>query len=81
MPTIRSLLPCRNRALRPRARPHGDRTDEELLPTSVKLFRKDIEYHLPLPGEHNLENLCAALCVCEHFGCEGPTLADAVKNL
>ena len=58
----------------------GDRTDEALLPTSVKLFRNGMEYHLPLPGEHNLENLCAALCVCEHFGCEHTALADAVKN-
>ena len=53
---------------------------EELLPTSVKLFRNDIEYHLPLPGSHNLENLRAALCVCEHLGCEGLALADAVRN-
>jgi UDP-N-acetylmuramate--alanine ligase len=53
---------------------------EELLPTSVKLFRNGVEYHLPLPGEHNLENLCAALCVCEHFGCEPSTLADAVRT-
>jgi len=53
---------------------------ELLLPTSVKLFRKGIEYHLPLPGDHNLENLRAALCVCEHFDCEGPALADAVRD-
>lgn len=53
---------------------------EELLPTSVKLFREGIEYHLPLPGEHNLENLRAALCVCEHFGCEGDDLAHAVRE-
>jgi UDP-N-acetylmuramate--alanine ligase len=53
---------------------------EQLLPASVKLFRKGIEYHLPLPGSHNLENLAAALCVCEHFGCEGSTLADAVRT-
>jgi len=53
---------------------------EELLPMSVKLFRNGTEYHLPLPGGHNLENLRAALCVCEHFGCEEPALADAVKN-
>ena len=50
----------------------------ELLPTSVKLFRNGVEYHLPLPGEHNIENLSAALCVCEHFGCEPTALADAV---
>jgi UDP-N-acetylmuramate--alanine ligase len=53
---------------------------EELLPTSVKLFRGNAEFHLPLPGDHNLENLRAALCVCEHFGCDGPALAHAVKN-
>jgi UDP-N-acetylmuramate--alanine ligase len=53
---------------------------EELLPTSVKLFRNGTEYHLPLPGNHNLENLRAALCICEHFGCEEQTLADAVRN-
>jgi UDP-N-acetylmuramate--alanine ligase len=52
----------------------------ELLPTSVKLVRSGVEYQLPLPGDHNLENLCAALCVCEHFGCEPPALDDAVKN-
>jgi UDP-N-acetylmuramate--alanine ligase len=50
----------------------------ELLPTSVKLVKDGVEYHLPLPGEHNLENLSAALCVCEHFGCEPTALADAV---
>jgi len=55
-----------------------DRT--ELLPTSVKLFKNGTEYHLPLPGDHNLENLCAALCVCEHFGSEPTLLADAVKH-
>ena len=53
---------------------------ERLLPTSVKLFHNGIEYHLPLPGSHNLENLRAALCVCEHFGCEGLTLAHAVRD-
>ena len=52
----------------------------QLLPTSVKLFRNGIEYHLPLPGNHNIENLCAALCVCEHFDCEESTLADAVRS-
>jgi UDP-N-acetylmuramate--alanine ligase len=53
---------------------------EELLPTSVRLYRGGFEYHLPLPGEHNLENLRAALCVCEHLGCEPEALAEAVRN-
>ncbi len=53
---------------------------EELLRTSVKLFRNGIEYHLPLPGNHNLENLRAALCVCEHFGCDEKILAEAVRT-
>jgi UDP-N-acetylmuramate-alanine ligase len=52
---------------------------EELLRTSVKLVRNGTEYHLPLPGEHNLENLCAALCVCEYFGCDEQALAEAVR--
>jgi len=54
--------------------------NEQLLPASVKLSRNGTEYHLPLPGNHNLENLRAALCVCEHFECKGPALADAVRN-
>ncbi len=57
---------------------HAD--SEELLAASVTLTRAGIDYHLPLPGDHNLENLRAALCVCEHLGCDGPVLADAVKG-
>jgi len=53
---------------------------EQLLRTSVKLWRNGIEYHLPLPGSHNLENLRAALCVCEHFECDEQTLAEAVRT-
>jgi len=53
---------------------------EQLMPASVKLFRNGIEYHLPFPGNHNLENLRAALCVCGYFDCEEPILADAVKH-
>jgi UDP-N-acetylmuramate-alanine ligase len=52
---------------------------EELLRTSVKLARNTTEYHLPLPGMHNLENLRAALCVCAYFGCDEQTLAEAVR--
>jgi UDP-N-acetylmuramate--alanine ligase len=55
-----------------------DRT--ELLPTSVKLVKDGVLYHLPLPGEHNLENLAAALCVCEQFGCGSEALAIAVQS-
>lgn len=54
--------------------------DERLSATSVTLSRNGIEYHLPLPGSHNLENLRAALCVCEHLGCEGVALAGAVRE-
>jgi len=54
--------------------------DEQLSATSVRLFRNGIEYHLPFPGGHNLENLRAALCVCEHLGCEGLVLAAAVRD-
>ena len=80
MRTIRSSHPSGDGALRPKQSASWRPDREQLLPTSVKLFRRGIEYHLPLPGHHNLENLRAALCVCEHFGCEGPTLADAVRT-
>jgi UDP-N-acetylmuramate--alanine ligase len=53
---------------------------EELLSTSVKLFRGGVAYHLPLPGRHNLENLMAALCVCGHLGCAEALLAGAVSG-
>lgn len=53
---------------------------EELLPFSVTLVRNGREYHLPVPGGHTLENLAAALCVCEHFGCEPACLADAARE-
>jgi UDP-N-acetylmuramate-alanine ligase len=53
---------------------------EQLLPRSVKLLRNDTEYHLPLPGNHNLENLRAALCVCEYFVCDEQALAEAVRK-
>ena len=46
----------------------------------MKLFRGGIEYCLPLPGAHNLENLRAALCVCEHFACDGLAVAGAVRT-
>jgi UDP-N-acetylmuramate--alanine ligase len=57
-------------------RPDG----RELLPASVRLSCNGTAYHLPLPGSHNLENLCAALCVCEHLGCVLPELAEAVRT-
>lgn len=54
--------------------------NEEILRTSVKLFHGGTEYHLPHPGKHNLENLRAALCLCEHLGCEAEILAAAVRH-
>jgi UDP-N-acetylmuramate--alanine ligase len=53
---------------------------EEQLPASVKLLRGGLVYHLPLPGEHNLENLRAALCVCEQFRCGPECLVEGVRN-
>jgi len=53
---------------------------EQLLPISSRLSRHGYEFHLPLPGKHNLENLSAALCVCEYFGCEMQLLTEAVKS-
>ncbi len=53
---------------------------EELLPTSVRLIRRGMDFRLPVPGAHNLENLRAALCLCERYGCDPSLLADAVRS-
>ena len=53
---------------------------EEMGKTWVALYRRGLEYRLTCPGGHSLENLRAALCVCEHFGCGGEQLAGAVRN-
>jgi UDP-N-acetylmuramate--alanine ligase len=52
-----------------------DRID--LAPEGVTIERGGRNYFLPLPGSHNAENLCAALCVCEHAGCDRDLLAGA----
>ncbi len=59
---------------------HWRPDDEEISPEYVKLYRKGVEYHLSIPGRHNLENLMASLCVCEHLGCEDKKLAEGVKK-
>jgi UDP-N-acetylmuramate--alanine ligase len=48
-----------------------------LEPAGTVVRYRGIDLHLPLPGAHNAENLCAALCVCEHFGCRPDDLAQA----
>jgi UDP-N-acetylmuramate--alanine ligase len=42
------------------------------------LMRNGVEFRLPLPGYHNLSNLCASLAVCEHLNCDEKQLSDAV---
>jgi len=76
---VLSSLPATIRFGRNSSAPwHPDR--EELFRASVRLVRGGVEYDLPLPGGHNLENLRAALCVCEHLDCDASTLAAAVRN-
>lgn len=53
---------------------------EELMPLSVRLVKDGVEYDLPLPGAHNMENLRAALAVCEALECRPEQLREAVKN-
>jgi len=77
-PVLASLPGAAGFGVSPRAAWRAGR--EEILGISVKLFRDGVEYHLPLPGGHNLENLRAALCVCDHFGCAPEPLSRAVRN-
>ena len=46
----------------------------------MSLFRGNNEFRLPLPGEHNLENLRAALCVAEYFDCEAAPLGEGIRK-
>jgi UDP-N-acetylmuramate--alanine ligase len=52
----------------------------ELDHASTMVQYRGITMRLPLRGAHNAENLCAALCVCEHFGCEPGELSKAAAN-
>lgn len=54
--------------------------DLKLGQLSVIVKRQGVSFELPLPGLHNAENLCAALCVCEYFGCEPEQLSGAVTG-
>jgi UDP-N-acetylmuramate--alanine ligase len=42
------------------------------------LNHNGIEFRLPLPGYHNLSNLCASLATCEFLGCDKVQLSEAV---
>ena len=47
---------------------------------STTLIHQGIEYKLPLPGLHNLYNLCASLRACFVLGCESQGLSCAVAS-
>jgi UDP-N-acetylmuramate--alanine ligase len=51
-----------------------------LAPNGVTVEHGGTSYFLPLPGSHNAENLCAALCVCGHAGCDLDILAKATPH-
>jgi UDP-N-acetylmuramate--alanine ligase len=52
----------------------------ELEPTAITVRYRGRAMRLPLPGAHNAENLCAALCVCEHFGCTPDDLSKVTGS-
>jgi UDP-N-acetylmuramate--alanine ligase len=56
----------------------GIKTKLEAMQSTITVNKKS--FTLPIPGEHNASNLLAALCVCEHFGCNSDTLATASAN-
>ncbi len=79
--TIRFFRPFRRRRVSARGRrQRGIPTGKSFCPFRSNSSAKGVEYRLPLPGAHNLENLRAALCVCEYLGCEGSDLACAVSR-
>jgi UDP-N-acetylmuramate--alanine ligase len=55
---------------------------DRVLSTSpdVSFSKGNAVYTLPLPGQHNLSNLLASLCVCEQFACDPRALVAAVAR-
>ena len=56
----------------------GIKTKLEAMQSTITINNEN--YTLPIPGVHNASNLLAALCVCEHFGCDRKLLAKASAN-
>jgi len=46
----------------------------------VRFTLRGTDFELPLPGEHNLSNALAALCVCESQGCSLEGMAEPVRE-
>jgi len=46
----------------------------------VSFMRETVSYSLPLPGQHNLSNLLAALSVCDFLGCSDASLVKSVAG-
>jgi UDP-N-acetylmuramate--alanine ligase len=46
----------------------------------VSFVREGLTYSLPLPGQHNLSNLLAALSVCDFLGCSDAGLIKAAEG-
>jgi UDP-N-acetylmuramate--alanine ligase len=55
---------------------------DRVLSTSpdISFTKGNAVYKLPLPGDHNLSNLVASLCVCEQFACDKQALVAAVAR-
>ena len=47
---------------------------------AIVVRHRGMAMRLPLRGAHNAENLCAALCVCEHFGCTPQEISKATES-
>ncbi|MEE9543352.1 MAG: Mur ligase domain-containing protein [Thermodesulfobacteriota bacterium] len=55
-------------------------TDIVLEPDSSSFHYKDVEFDLPIPGLHNIENGVAATAVCAHVGVKPELCSTALKD-
>ena len=55
-------------------------TDIALEPESSSFRYKDVDFFLPTPGLHNIENGVAAIAVCGHVGVKPKICAEALKK-
>lgn len=47
---------------------------------SFTILKDGVHFRLPLPGVHNASNCIAAICVCQHLGCDPLQLSKAVAD-
>ncbi|KMQ50895.1 UDP-N-acetylmuramate--alanine ligase [Chitinispirillum alkaliphilum] len=77
-PIVNTLNPTLSFGLDSNAAFHPDTIEQH--PFSSVVNCRGNDFHLSLPGMHNISNLLAALCLCFHLNCKAEELQKATKE-